>query len=92
MIPSHIVDKASIVCTACTTAALPTVKRARAGISFDLELAASLDKHAQTLKDLGVTRSEVVNAILAEFFDARNTSEAVWESVSRRRVRRRESG
>lgn len=68
---------------------MPTVRRARAGVSFDRPLVDILDKHAVTLKDLGVTRSEIVNAVLAEFFESGNSSEAVWETVSRRRIRRR---
>lgn len=89
MVSSAIVDLAPIVCTVCTPGVMPTVRRARLGVSFDPEIADILDRDAEALKELGVTRSEVVNAILEDFFACRNTSEAVWEAVSKSRVRRR---
>ncbi|MDG6898408.1 MAG: hypothetical protein JRN24_01585 [Nitrososphaerota archaeon] len=66
-------------------------KKVRVGVSFDSELAVLIEHSASQLKELGVDRSEVVNAILAEFFETGGTTEAVWEVVSRRRIRRRTS-
>ncbi len=64
-------------------------KKVRMGVSFDPDLEDALGRHAEALKDLGVTRSEVVNAVLSEFFEDNDTSEAVWDVVSKRRVKRR---
>ena len=66
---------------------MPTVRRARVGVSFDAELASILDKHARTLRGLGVDRSEVVNAILSEFFE-RNGAESLRGVISKRRSKR----
>jgi len=60
-------------------------KKVRVGVSFDPVLAEQLATSATRLKELGVNRSEVVNAILAEFFEGSGTTESVWEAVSRRR-------
>lgn len=65
-------------------------KKVRTGVAFDDEIIGALDRHAGALSELGVTRSEVVNAILGEFLDGGDASEQVWEIVSRRRVTRRE--
>jgi len=65
------------------------MKKVRMGVSFDPELEEALERHAATLKDLGVTKSEVVNAVLSQFLEENNTSEAVWGVVSRRRIRKR---
>ena len=64
-------------------------RKVRIGVSFDLELAELVERHANLLKGLGVDRSEIVNAILADFFEQVGTTEAVWEVVSKRRARRR---
>jgi metal-responsive CopG/Arc/MetJ family transcriptional regulator len=64
-------------------------RRVRSGVSFDPELKDKLDEHADHLTGLGVTRSEVVNAILEEYFEDGGTAESVWGIVSRRRVRKR---
>ena len=58
-------------------------------MSFDPGLLERLDYHASKLSELQVDRSEIVNAVLEEFFEGRGTTEAVWESVSQRRARRR---
>ena len=68
---------------------MATKRKVRAGVSFDSELASLIERHASQLKELGVNRSEVVNAILEDFFERGGTTEAVWEAVSRRRVKRR---
>ena len=59
------------------------------GVSFDPEIVDALDRGSDAFKELGVTRSEVVNAILGDFFDADPSNEAVWEAVSRRRIKKR---
>jgi metal-responsive CopG/Arc/MetJ family transcriptional regulator len=59
------------------------------GVSFDPEIVDALDQLSGAFKELGVTRSEVVNAILADFLEADSSNEAVWEAVSRRRVKKR---
>ena len=59
------------------------------GVSFDPEIVDALDEHSEALKGLGVTRSEVVNAILMDFLEEADTNEAVWEAVSKRRVKKR---
>ena len=64
-------------------------RKVRVGISFDLELAELVERHANLLKELGVDRSEIVNAILADFFERGGTTELVWEVVSKRRVKQR---
>lgn len=66
-----------------------TTRKVRIGVSFDPELSSLIERHVLQLKELGVDRSEVVNAILADFFEDGGTTEAVWEAVSRRRARRR---
>jgi metal-responsive CopG/Arc/MetJ family transcriptional regulator len=65
-------------------------KKVRVGISFDAELARAVDAHAKQLRGLGVNRSDIVNALVAEFFEDGGSTEAVWEAVSRRRTKRRE--
>ena len=62
-------------------------RKVRAGISFDPQLAEELDGHAKKLSELFVDRSEIVNAILDEFFEGNGTTESVWGVVSRRRIR-----
>ena len=68
---------------------MATARKVRVGISFEEDQVKQLDAHSRALKELGVDRSEVVNAIVAEFLDAGGTTEAVWEAVSRVRVKRR---
>jgi metal-responsive CopG/Arc/MetJ family transcriptional regulator len=65
-------------------------RKVRIGVSFDRRLVDALDEHVQALKELGVDRSEAVNAILSGFLEDSDTTEAVWEAVSRRRMKRRE--
>lgn len=64
-------------------------KKVRAGVSFDVEVVAALNEHAKKLVELQVDRSEVVNAILEEYFEDNGTTEAVWDAVSKRRVKNR---
>ena len=67
-------------------------KKVRVGVSFDHALADHVERAASQLKELGVDRSEVVNAILAEFFEAGGcTTESGWEGVSGRWTMRRAS-
>ena len=66
-----------------------TVRKVRSGISFDRQLLEALDKHAVALKELGVDRSELVNAILTEYLDGNDSAEAVWGVISRRRIKER---
>ncbi|MDG7013086.1 MAG: hypothetical protein JRN11_05405 [Nitrososphaerota archaeon] len=61
----------------------------RAGISFDPRLAEALDAHAKNLSELNVDRSEIVNAILDDYFEGNGTTESVWGAVSKRRIRLR---
>jgi metal-responsive CopG/Arc/MetJ family transcriptional regulator len=61
----------------------------RAGISFDAGLVEALDAHAKKLSELNVDRSEIVNAILDDYFDGNGTTESVWGAVSKRRIRLR---
>ncbi|MDG7010801.1 MAG: hypothetical protein JRN57_01650 [Nitrososphaerota archaeon] len=61
----------------------------RAGISFDTEVVEALDIHAGKLSELQVDRSEIVNAIIDDFFDGNGTTESVWDAVSKRRIRKR---
>ena len=68
---------------------MASVRKVRSGVSFDIELLGAIDKHAVALKDLGVDRSEVVNAILTEFLTSSGSDEEVWGVISRRRVRSR---
>ena len=67
---------------------MATVRRVRSGISFDPELDQVLDRNAELLKELGVTRSEVVNAVLAQYFEGSGTVDAVRDVIIRRRLRR----
>ena len=69
---------------------MPVERKVRIGVSFDRRLVDALDEHVQALKELGVDRSEAVNAILSGFLEESDTTEAVWEAVSRRRMKRRE--
>lgn len=64
-------------------------KKIRAGVSFDQNLLDALDGHSEKLSGLNVDRSEIVNAILDDFFDGNGTTESVWDAVSKRRVRKR---
>ena len=64
-------------------------KKVRAGVSFDHELVEALNGHAKKLEELQVDRSEIVNAILDLYFEGNGTTESVWDTVSKRRVRRR---
>ena len=67
---------------------MPT-KKVRAGVSFDDQMMEALDAHAKNLESLHVDRSEIVNAILSDFFDGNGTTESVWGVVSKRRIRLR---
>ncbi|MDG6900224.1 MAG: hypothetical protein JRN59_08100 [Nitrososphaerota archaeon] len=67
---------------------MPT-RRVRAGISFDDRMVDALDAHAKKLESLQVDRSEIVNAILDDFFEGNGTTESVWGVVSKRRIRKR---
>ena len=67
---------------------MPT-KKVRAGVSFDDQMVEALDAHAKNLESLHVDRSEIVNAILSDFFDGNGTTESVWGVVSKRRIRLR---
>lgn len=49
-------------------------------------MAEALDAHARTLSSLHVDRSEIVNAIVAGFFEENGTPAAVREAVARRRA------
>ena len=69
--------------------AMAQTKKVRVGVSFDNEVAALLEQHARQLKGLGVNRSEIVNAVLEEFFEDGSSTEIVWEVVSRRRAKLR---
>ena len=64
-------------------------KKVRAGVSFDGEVVVALDIHAKKLEELQVDRSEIVNAILDDYFEGNGTTESVWGMVSKRRVKRR---
>ncbi|MDG6898409.1 MAG: hypothetical protein JRN24_01590 [Nitrososphaerota archaeon] len=64
-------------------------KKIRAGVSFDGEVVAALDVHAKKLEELQVDRSEIVNAILDDYFEGNGTTESVWGTVSKRRIKRR---
>ena len=64
-------------------------KKIRAGVSFDGEVVVALDIHAKKLEGLQVDRSEIVNAILDDYFEGNGTTESVWAAVSAGRVRRR---
>ncbi len=64
--------------------------KVRAGISFDPLLVDILDEHTRRLSGLAVDRSEIVNAILSEYFEDNGTSEAVWAAISKRRFKRKE--
>jgi metal-responsive CopG/Arc/MetJ family transcriptional regulator len=64
-------------------------RKVRAGVSFDESVASALDTHVRKLGELNVDRSEVVNAILDEYFEGNGSTESVWEAVSRRRTKRR---
>ena len=67
---------------------MPT-RKVRAGVSFDDQMVEALDAHAKNLESLHVDRSEIVNAILSDFFDGNGTTESVWGVVSKRRIRLR---
>ena len=64
-------------------------RKVRAGISFDYTLVEALDAHAKNLSELNVDRSEIVNAILDDYFEGNGTTESVWGAVSKRRIRKR---
>ena len=49
----------------------------------------ALDAHAKRLSELNVDRSEIVNAILDDYFEGNGTTESVWGAVSKRRIRLR---
>ena len=63
--------------------------KVRAGISFDAHLVDALDAHAKKLEELNVDRSEIVNAILDDYFEGNGTTESVWGAVSKRRIKKR---
>ena len=77
------------LCTMCTLVVAGTQRKVRTGVSFDGDVAETLAKHTDSLKGSRVTRSEVVNAILADFLEGMGTTETVWEVVTNRRIRRR---
>ena len=58
-------------------------------MSFEDHMVETLDAHAKKLESLQVDRSEIVNAILDDFFEGNGTTESVWGVVSKRRVRLR---
>ena len=64
-------------------------RKLRTGVSFDPQLVETLDGHVKKLSGLQVDRSEVVNAVLEEYFEGNGSTESVWETVSKRRVKRR---
>jgi metal-responsive CopG/Arc/MetJ family transcriptional regulator len=64
-------------------------KKVRAGVSFDPRLVETLDGHVKKLSGLQVDRSEVVNAVLEEYFEGNGSTESVWETVAKRRTRSR---
>jgi metal-responsive CopG/Arc/MetJ family transcriptional regulator len=64
-------------------------KKVRAGVSFDPQLVETLDGYAKKLSGLHVDRSEIVNAVLEEYFEGNGSTELVWETVNKRRVKRR---
>ncbi|MDG6950515.1 MAG: hypothetical protein JRN12_01495 [Nitrososphaerota archaeon] len=63
--------------------------RVRVGISFDSRVVGELDRHVEASVELAVTRSEIVNAVLEEYFEGNGSTELVWETVNKRRVKRR---
>lgn len=68
---------------------LMSSKRVRSGVSFDPNLVEVLDGHVSKLSDLNVDRSEIVNAVLDDYFEGNGTTESLWETISKRRVKRR---
>lgn len=50
------------------------VMKAKVGISLDQELLDALDRQAESLADLALNRSEIVNSIVKEFFRCGNGS------------------
>lgn len=63
--------------------------KVRAGVSFDASLLDVLDRHVGRLVEYRVDRSEIVNAILADYFQSHGSSEAVWAVIGKKRVRER---
>ena len=59
-------------------------------MSFDPSIVGEVDRQTDALKAAGVTRSEVVNAILAQYFQEGGSTEEVREAVIRGRKRNRE--
>ena len=80
---------AANVCTLCTLAAFRAQSKVRSGVSFDDDIAGTLDRHADSLRESGVTRSEVVNAVLADYLERSDSTEMIWEVVTKRRAKRR---
>ncbi len=64
-------------------------KQGKVGISFDSRVAGERDRHVEASVELAVTRSEIVNAVLEEYFEGNGSTELVWETVNKRRVKRR---
>jgi hypothetical protein len=65
---------------------------ANAEVSFDSGPAEPIMKRSPQPKGFGTNRSEVIDAVPAEFFGAwAGTMEAVWEVVGGWRTSRRES-
>ena len=70
--------------------ALMSSGKVRTGISFDFRLLEALDASARELEELQVTRSELANAILDDYFETGRDAASVRENVVRRRVGARE--
>ena len=74
----------------CTLSLAPVGRKVRSGVSFDPSIVGEVDRQTDALKAAGVTRSEVVNAILAQYFQEGGSTEKVREAVIRGRKRNRE--
>ncbi len=61
--------------------------KVRAGISFDQQVIMTLDKYVATLSALAINRSEIVNAILSDYFDGNGSHEALQATVAQKRSR-----
>ncbi|MDG6990953.1 MAG: hypothetical protein JRM99_05975 [Nitrososphaerota archaeon] len=68
---------------------MATVRKVRAGISLDADVAQELDSGVSMLNDPSITRSDVVNAILSDYFEGNGSSETVLGAIGKKRAERR---
>ena len=61
--------------------------KVRTGISFDVEVMLMLENATRSLSELNVNHSDVVNAIVEEYFARDREGTSLRGAITRRRVR-----